>query len=753
MSFLKSSNSFGSLLDGKFFHKLKRSATNSSEAFESKPSTGFLIKDFKGNGSKIELPCDMGEQVEILAYVDDLSYVCRNSDSKIGIIPNEFLNLETLSKFEVPSIRNFINSEFSQDKNFSAFVMHYELSRSMDDHKSDYFIGTKSKLSASQPQLAILPYLDVIKIGKFNSSNTIDATLVTVYSEFENKKILIETDWTLGETKNNILDKFKILDKERYQLMIKLNNSLTPLTDFLYSALMQDIMAEKNIYIRKISRSKKQHSPNSLSKSGSNVLSRTPISLSKSGSNLLNRSISMKKAKHFENINYGTLLNDFTTHRNTKWQPGENLIILAFISKSNPLFVCKGSNSVIDAIPTKQINFQGSKSELPTLEDLRVESTNDQELADFFANYDWTRQVYTPISVKEPFRQVRLRSNSSPLTTEKDPIKIKAISNDSISVKSSNIDVVQTTLTVIGEEAETKRIMIDLEWTLSTFQNYVYGKFKVSNPGEYQLLIVSKGSPTEVTEKIFFKFLSDNREKIVYLKKKNFYNLEIKPSAEISKSKSEFSTDANRDSMDSMTNFTDSIRNGTVFKVLQKGEKAPYSPESRDNGILVQTVLKGRLLGKGNSAIVYLGMESKTGKAIAIKEIEISSKYTTKEEMQSVANVLKKETLLLKKMKHENIVEYYGFNMVGGKLQLLLEYVPGGSIQSMIANCNTFPDSLVINFSREILRGLVYLHDRHVLHRDIKSSNLLIDDKGHCKLTDFAYAVNYVNLGKRKQEE
>ena len=59
----------------------------------------------------------------------------------------------------------------------------------------------------------------------------------------------------------------------------------------------------------------------------------------------------------------------------------------------------------------------------------------------------------------------------------------------------------------------------------------------------------------------------------------------------------------------------------------------------------------------------------------------------------------------------------------------------------MIANYGKFPDTLVINFSKEILLGLEYLHHKHILHRDIKSSNLLVDDKGHCKLTDFGYAV------------
>eukprot|EP00834_Sanchytrium_tribonematis_P005417 NODE_325_length_9674_cov_0.932846.p9 type:complete len:181 gc:universal NODE_325_length_9674_cov_0.932846:3001-2459(-) len=60
----------------------------------------------------------------------------------------------------------------------------------------------------------------------------------------------------------------------------------------------------------------------------------------------------------------------------------------------------------------------------------------------------------------------------------------------------------------------------------------------------------------------------------------------------------------------------------------------------------------------------------------------------------------------------------------------------------MIENYGKFPEKLVVSFTNEILSGLRYLHKKHIIHRDIKSTNILVGDKGKCKLSDFGYAMN-----------
>lgn len=70
-------------------------------------------------------------------------------------------------------------------------------------------------------------------------------------------------------------------------------------------------------------------------------------------------------------------------------------------------------------------------------------------------------------------------------------------------------------------------------------------------------------------------------------------------------------------------------------------------------------------------------------------------------------------------------------------LNIFLEYVPGGSVATLLRNYGAFEETLVKNFVRQILSGLSYLHERDIIHRDIKGANILVDNKGGVKISDF----------------
>lgn len=70
-------------------------------------------------------------------------------------------------------------------------------------------------------------------------------------------------------------------------------------------------------------------------------------------------------------------------------------------------------------------------------------------------------------------------------------------------------------------------------------------------------------------------------------------------------------------------------------------------------------------------------------------------------------------------------------------LNIFLEYVPGGSVTALLRNYGAFEEPLVKNFVRQILQGLNYLHERDIIHRDIKGANILVDNKGGIKISDF----------------
>ena len=70
-------------------------------------------------------------------------------------------------------------------------------------------------------------------------------------------------------------------------------------------------------------------------------------------------------------------------------------------------------------------------------------------------------------------------------------------------------------------------------------------------------------------------------------------------------------------------------------------------------------------------------------------------------------------------------------------LNIFLEYVPGGSVTSVLRNYGAFEEPLTRNWVRQILLGLNYLHERDIIHRDIKGANMLVDNKGGIKISDF----------------
>ena len=88
-------------------------------------------------------------------------------------------------------------------------------------------------------------------------------------------------------------------------------------------------------------------------------------------------------------------------------------------------------------------------------------------------------------------------------------------------------------------------------------------------------------------------------------------------------------------------------------------------------------------------------------------------------------------------LNHENIVQYKGTSFEENHLNIFLEYVPGGSISSLLAKFGGFSESVIKVYTRQILSGLEYLHRHHIIHRDIKGANILVDNNGIIKLADF----------------
>ncbi|WWD00301.1 hypothetical protein V866_007212 [Kwoniella sp. B9012] len=148
--------------------------------------------------------------------------------------------------------------------------------------------------------------------------------------------------------------------------------------------------------------------------------------------------------------------------------------------------------------------------------------------------------------------------------------------------------------------------------------------------------------------------------------------------------------------------------------------------------------IKGALIGAGSFGSVFLGMDAHSGLLMAVKQVELPTGSARNEERkQSMVSALEREIELLKELQHENIVQYLDSSADGNYLNIFLEYVPGGSVAALLSNYGAFEEALVKNFVRQILTGLNYLHEREIIHRDIKGANILVDNKGGIKISDF----------------
>ncbi|KAI3458128.1 hypothetical protein Pfo_014791 [Paulownia fortunei] len=146
---------------------------------------------------------------------------------------------------------------------------------------------------------------------------------------------------------------------------------------------------------------------------------------------------------------------------------------------------------------------------------------------------------------------------------------------------------------------------------------------------------------------------------------------------------------------------------------------------------------KGKLLGRGTFGHVYVGFNSETGEMCAMKEVTL---FADDAKSKESAKQLGQEIVLLSRLKHPNIVQYYGSETVGDKLYIYLEYVSGGSIHKILQEYGKLGESAIRSYTQQILSGLAYLHAKNTVHRDIKGANILVDPNGRVKLADFGMA-------------
>lgn len=179
-------------------------------------------------------------------------------------------------------------------------------------------------------------------------------------------------------------------------------------------------------------------------------------------------------------------------------------------------------------------------------------------------------------------------------------------------------------------------------------------------------------------------------------------------------------------------------------RVAQPGSRPRHRPR-QSNGVDVVAALKRicsegdprevyrgfTKIGQGASGGVYTGHERGTNRLVAIKQMNL--------EQQPKKDLIINEILVMKESSHPNIVNFIDSYLCGGELWVVMEFMEGGSLTDVVT-FNIMTEGQIASVCRETLRGLQHLHSKGVIHRDIKSDNILLSMEGNIKLSKLLHS-------------
>ncbi|KAJ2959029.1 hypothetical protein NQZ79_g5482 [Umbelopsis isabellina] len=148
-----------------------------------------------------------------------------------------------------------------------------------------------------------------------------------------------------------------------------------------------------------------------------------------------------------------------------------------------------------------------------------------------------------------------------------------------------------------------------------------------------------------------------------------------------------------------------------------------------------------RTLGTGSFGRVHLAQSKVNARFYAIKVLKKSEVVRLKQ-VEHTNN----EKHILEAVAHPFLVNMWGTFQDDANLYMVMDYVPGGELFSVLRKSQRFPDHVAKFYAAEVILALEYLHSKDVIYRDLKPENLLLDAQGHLKITDFGFAKHVPDI-------
>lgn len=180
------------------------------------------------------------------------------------------------------------------------------------------------------------------------------------------------------------------------------------------------------------------------------------------------------------------------------------------------------------------------------------------------------------------------------------------------------------------------------------------------------------------------------------------------------------------------------------------------------------TLMQGKyrivaVLGQGGFGITYKGEHTMLGTTVAIKEFfmkgacerdENSTHVTTSQSNGELASRFRtkflKEAKTLAALKHPNIIRVFDVFEDNGTAYYVMDYIEGNNLSDIVEGKGRLSEPLALKYIRQVANALNYLHQKKLLHLDVKPANILLDkNTGNAILIDFGVSKQYDQDGQQ----
>ncbi|CAO0795321.1 unnamed protein product [Mucor circinelloides] len=148
-----------------------------------------------------------------------------------------------------------------------------------------------------------------------------------------------------------------------------------------------------------------------------------------------------------------------------------------------------------------------------------------------------------------------------------------------------------------------------------------------------------------------------------------------------------------------------------------------------------------RTLGTGSFGRVHLAQSRHNGRYYAIKVLKKAEVVRLKQVEHTNS-----EKSILESAANPFMVNLWGTFQDDINLYMVMDYVPGGELFSILRKNQRFPDHVAKFYAAEVLLAIEYFHSKDIIYRDLKPENLLLDSQGHIKITDFGFAKHVPDI-------